>query len=57
MFVHSEGRLPWIIAGGQLLFLFLDHSLNPFPYAAIGAILASLFQPLNLSLDRRYLCG
>ena len=49
-------RLLWIIAGCQLLFLLLDHSLNPFPKAAIGATLAGLFQPLKLSPDRRYLC-
>jgi len=50
-------RLPRIIAGCQLLFLFLDHTLNPFPLAAIGAILEGPFQPLKLSPDRCYLCG
>jgi hypothetical protein len=35
----------------QFPFLCFDPSLDPFPNAAIGAVLAKLFEPLNLNLD------
>jgi hypothetical protein len=38
--VGYSGLLP----DANSFILFLDHSLNPFPYAAIGAILEGLFQ-------------
>jgi hypothetical protein len=42
--------------GRELLFLRLDPRPNPVPNAGIGAFLAKPFEPLNFSLDLRYLC-
>jgi hypothetical protein len=52
--IPDLSRLPWIIAGCQLLSLFLDRSLNPFPSAAIAALLEGPFQSVNFSVDYRY---
>ena len=52
--IPDLSRLPWTIAGCQLLFLFLDLSLNPSPQAAIAAIFEGPFQSVNFSVDYRY---
>ena len=41
--------------GRELPFLCLDPRLNPVPNTGIRAFLAKPFEPLNFSLDLRYL--
>jgi hypothetical protein len=43
------------LTGLQLLFLCLNPLHDPFPNTAIGAVLAELFESLNLGLDLHYL--
>jgi len=49
----SSSFFRWV--GRELLFLRLDPQPNPVPNAGIGAFLAKPFEPLNFSLDLRYL--